>query len=377
MAGEASADLHGSRLVQAVLSKAPGVSFFGVGGPLMARSGVELLFRSADLAVVGLTEVLGRLRTIARALQCLKRCLKDRRPDLLLLLDFPDFNLRLARRAHALGLPVLYYISPQVWAWRTGRVRTIRKVVDRMAVILPFEAPFYAHRGVCVEYVGHPLMDAYGDPPPEPSHPAPDSPPLLALLPGSRREEVETLLPAMLEAAERLRGHYPDLFCRLPLAPTIPRAWLEARLLAARVPVAIEEGGLREAVQGASLALVASGTATLETALLGVPMVIAYRVSALSYRVAKRVVHVPFIGLVNLILGRRAIPEVVQDQVNGRVLAEEASRILEDTGVREQMLRDLREVREILGRGGASERTARIALEMMGLFQGPAPQQSP
>ncbi|MGD2126548.1 MAG: lipid-A-disaccharide synthase, partial [Desulfobacteraceae bacterium] len=331
--------------------------------------GVKILFSSSDMGVVGLTEVLSRLQVITRAYLKLRSLLKKDGADLLILLDYPDFNLRLARSAKHFKVPVLYYIGPQLWAWRRRRIRKIVRRVDRMAVILPFEEAFYRQRGVDVEYVGHPLLDTipFGLNKPdiikELGFEA--SSPVLGLLPGSRTEEVTNLLPPMIKAAEILSPRYPDLKCIVPLASTIPPELVESIIRTSSVEVRISQGSIYKALKACDLALVASGTATLETAMMEVPMVIVYRVSLLSYWIGRIVVKVPHIGLVNLVAGEEIVPELIQDDVNPNRLAHEALTILEGGQRKENMIRKLAALKEKLGKGIPSERTARIALEMM------------
>ncbi len=369
VAGEASADLHGSHLVAALKRLDPGLTFWGIGGSRLQEAGVRILFDSSDMAVVGLTEVVSRLATLTRAYLTLKTILRKDRPLLLILLDYPDFNLRLARAAKRFQVPVLYYISPQVWAWRKGRVETIRRCVDRMAVILPFEKDFYGQRGLQVEHVGHPLLEEI---------PADldgkkvrmelgldQASPVLALLPGSRKEEVANLLPVMIEAAEKIRSTHARLKCLLPRASTIAPELLDGLLKKSPLDVQVIQGDVYRVLKACDLALVASGTATLEAAILETPMVIVYRVSSLSYWIGRRVISVPFIGLVNLVAGEEVVPELIQGDVTPERLAREAVDILDHDDRRRNMVRKLRALRETLGRGGASERTARIALEMI------------
>lgn len=370
VAGEASADLHGSHLVAALKRMDPGLTFWGIGGARLEEMGVRILFKSSDMAVVGLTEVVSRMATITRAYLTIKSILRKEQPALLILMDYPDFNLRLARAAKRLQVPVLYYISPQVWAWRKGRVETIRRCVDRMAVILPFESDFYRERGVRVDYVGHPLLEQI------PTNLDGErvrtelglhqASPVMALLPGSRKEEVTNLLPVMVAAAERLRAKHAGLRCLLPRASTIPAELLEGILKPFSLEVQVTEGDVYRVLKACDLALVASGTATLEAAILEAPMVIVYRVSPFSYWIGKRVISVPFIGLVNLVAGEEVVPELIQADVNPERLAQEAMGLLDDGDRRRNMVTKLRALRETLGQGSASEKTARIALEVIG-----------
>lgn len=368
IAGEASADFHGANLVRAMKAVDPSIVFWGIGGERMEEAGVRILFYSSEMAVVGLTEVLTKLRTIFKASRRLKNILRERATDLLVLIDYPDFNIYLAGMAKRYGVPVLYYIGPQVWAWRRGRVKKISKRVDRMAVILPFEEEFYGRNRVRVEYVGHPLLDAY--------QPVSDWPlaremntrrgyPVLGLLPGSRREEIKNLLPAMVGAAEMLGEFYPGLRCILPVAPTIDPGFLKSFVEDTSVNIECLGEGVACILRECDAALVTSGTATLEAAIMGVPMVVVYRVSPISYWLGKMVIKVPYIGLVNLIAGEEVAPEFIQGEVTAVRLAREVRQLLEDVGRREEVIRKLEGVRRRLGNGTASEKTARIALQMV------------
>ena len=365
VAGEASADLHGSNLVKAMKASCPGVAFYGIGGTNMKQAGVKILVSSSDMAVVGLTEVLQRLHTIFRAANKLKATLKAHHPDLLILIDYPEFNLYMARIARRLQIPVLYYISPQVWAWRRGRVKKIAKRVDRMAVILPFEEQFYRKRGVTVDYVGHPLLDAFESKVQSPKSKVQS--PAVGLLPGSRREEIRNMLPIMIRSAEILKIRYPDLLCLLPLAKTIEPEFIDSFIKKSSLNIEVHQGDIYEVLGRCHIALVTSGTATLDTAIMAVPMVIVYKVTPLSYRIGKILIKTSFIGLANLVAGERVVPELIQDEVTPERLADEALMLIENEHVREKMITKLHGVRKRLGEGGASERTAKIALGMMKL----------
>lgn len=361
--------MHGSNLVRAIINQAPGTQIKGIGGKKMKDAGVEIIVPASDMAVVGLIEVFTRLHTIIHAHRKLKHLLKHNRPDLLILIDYPGFNLSLARIAKRYGVPVLYYISPQVWAWRRGRIKKITRRVDRMVVILPFEKVYYKNGGVDVDYVGHPLLDAV---PQEIDRKTViknlglrDDYPIIGLLPGSRTEEVQTLLPLMIEGIRLLSVHHPNIQCILPLASTIPLKLVEAEIQKSSIPITVSREDIYSTLSVCDLALVASGTATLETAIMEVPMVIVYRVSSISFWMGKKIVKVPYIGLANLVAGQKIVPELLQDEVTPPRIAEEAQNILGDTPTREYMIEQLRIVKKRLGTGGASERAARIALKMM------------
>ncbi len=369
IAGEASADLHGANLVRSMRRINPEISFCGIGGEKMEAAGVKILFTSSQMAVVGLTEVFSRLPYIFKAYRRLKDLLKDDNPDLIILIDYPAFNIRLARYAKRVRVPVLYYISPQVWAWREGRVKKISRRVDRMSVVLPFEEAVYRKYGLAPDYVGHPLMDTV----PRDLTRAEAvqalglemGSPILGLLPGSRREEIVNLFPAMVKAAEILSSRYHDLRCLLPLAPTVSPSLVEDLISRSSVGIKLITGDTYTTLAACDLALVASGTATLETAIMGIPMIIVYRLSAISYWIGKRVVKVPFIGLVNLVAGEVIVPELIQADVTPQRLAETADTILGDSRIKENMIKNLEKVKTKLGQGGASEKTAKIALQMM------------
>ncbi|MBW1613197.1 MAG: lipid-A-disaccharide synthase [Deltaproteobacteria bacterium] len=373
VAGEASGDIYGAHLVMAIKELDPRIEFFGLGGPEMERAGVRIIHQLSSLSVVGMTEIIPKSRYIFRALRELKRSLYVTPTDLLILIDYPGFNLHLAKKAHSLGIPVLYYIPPQVWAWREGRVKKIAKRVDRVAVILPFEKKFYRKHGLKAEYVGHPLLDI--------SLPERDKEeikkslginhnktPILGLLPGSRDEEIKSLLPVMVGAAEIISQDYPDLCCILPLASTVKEDVVVPYIRNAKIDIKIERLDTKAILKIADLALIASGTATLEAAIMETPMVIAYKVSFLSYMLGRFLIKVSHIGLVNLVAGKAIVPELIQGKATALRLAEEASAILKNETLKIDMKKGLKLVHEQLGRGGAAKKAARIAGEMMGLY---------
>ncbi len=368
VAGEASGDLHGSKVVEALRHVDPEVRVVGMGGNQLRRAGVEILIDSSRLAVVGITEVLSRLGDLLRAYRKLKELIRSQEIGLLILIDFPDFNLGLAGVAREARVPVFYYISPQVWAWRSGRIQKIVQRVNRMAVIFPFEVALYQEAGLKAEFVGHPLMDTLGQVE-DPSLPGDErwrGNPLITLLPGSRHKEVKALLPEMIRAAEIITRKRAEVGFLLALAPSIERKEIEEMLPSGGVRVQVIEGMTYQAIRAADLVWVASGTATLETAILGKPMVIAYQVSPLSYWVGRAMIRVQWIGLVNIVAGRTLVPELIQKEARGERIAEETSRILEDEPYRRGMIEGLAEVKQKLGSPGAAKRVARMALEMIG-----------
>lgn len=364
--------MYGAAVVMALRRKVPGIRFVGIGGPRMEEAEVKILYRASEVAVVGITEVFPKMRFIHQVLHELKDALRSNPPDLLILIDYPGFNLNLARKAHDLGIPVLYYIPPQVWAWREKRVKKIADRVDKVAVILPFEKDFYARHGVQVEYVGHPLLDGVEtgktrDQVREHLGIGSNRFPVVGLLPGSRNEEIARHLPPIMRAAQIISRTYPDLHAILPLASTVDEGSVKPYLEHAEIGVTVRSADTREALSACDLALIASGTATLEGAITGTPMVVLYRLSFFTYLLGKLLAKVSNIGLVNLVAGRQAVPELIQGEATDARLAEEGLSLLEDEQKREDMKESLRQVREQLGQGGASERVAAIAGSMMGL----------
>jgi lipid-A-disaccharide synthase len=364
--GEASGDVHGANLVKALHRRDASLKVFGVAGEQLQETDFEALFNVSQLTGMGLVELVGNVKNIWQAYRILRDSLKQRKPDLLVLIDFPDFNLRLARVAKALRIPVLYYISPQIWAWRRGRVRQIARSVDRMAVVFPFEVDFYRRHGVNVTFVGHPLLETvtaslsrgevlarYGLDPQKKT---------IALLPGSRHGEVSRHLPTMMAAAAQMQAtDKVQFFCLR--ASTIDAGDLREMISDATIPI-IEQDRY-DAVRAADLVWTASGTATLETALLTRPMVIVYRMSWLTYCIARLLVRVEHIGMVNLIAGKRLVPELVQADFNPPRLIAESRRFLSDDRLRLAVIEELTRLRERLGSPGAANRVAEIALGMI------------
>jgi lipid-A-disaccharide synthase len=369
VAGEASGDLHGGNLVQAMRRIDPSLSFYGVGGKRMQAAGVELLADVADMAVVGLTEVASKLAMILRVMRRLKASLAERKPDLVILIDYPDFNLPLAKTARKRGFKVLYYISPQVWAWRKGRIATIRKTVDRMVVILPFEEKFYRDAGVDVTFVGHPLLDEVRSRYPRQEalrrFGLKEEAITIAILPGSRRSEVAVLLPEMLRACRILTEKISPLQFVLPIAGTLDPAFVRDIIRQFPLKVNVIADEIYDVIAVSEAAMVASGTATLETALLETPMVVVYKVSGLSYAVGRRFIRVSHISLANLIAGRTVVPELIQADANPERIAAEIREIVTRRGRAREMKAALAEIRGKLGTPGASQRTARIACDML------------
>jgi lipid-A-disaccharide synthase len=368
VAGETSGDLHGAKLVQAMQARTEKLHFCGVGGPALRQAGVHILVDAAELSVVGITEVVAKLPAIFNGLRTVKRLLKKLKPDLLILIDFPDFNLNIAAAAKKMGIRVLYYISPQIWAWRPGRVKRIAKLVDHMAVILPFEEDFYKKHHVPVTFVGHPLLDSALPAPGQAFKNENGAPPVIGLLPGSREIEIARHVPIMLETAGILKARLPRVKFLISHAPSVRREQLEL-LVQKNLPdidLKIISEPVEEVFQCCSMLIAASGTVTLQAAIHGMPMVIIYKVSPLSYWLGRALVHVKNIGLVNLIADNEIVPELVQYDATAGNIADAVSEILSNTAKRHRMQRDLVKVRDRLGGPGASERLADIALEMIG-----------
>ncbi|MBE9581213.1 MAG: lipid-A-disaccharide synthase [Proteobacteria bacterium] len=366
VAGEASGDMHGARLVKEMQRLNPRLEFFGIGGSALRQAGVRIRVDNAQMAVVGVSEALLKLRVLLSALRIAKEDLKGIRPDLLIVIDFPDFNLRVATMARKMGVPVLYYISPQIWAWRTGRVKKIKKVVDHMVVIFPFEVDFYKRWHVPVTFVGHPLLDSMSSRMAgEKKQNLGGSGRLIGLLPGSRNEEVMRLLPTMVQVADVVSEQIPDIQFAIPVASSVDRSLVEtiARNGAARILVLSDR--LRDVLEEATLLITASGTVTLEAAIAGTPMIIVYKVSGLSYWLGKCLIHVKHIGLANLVAGKSIVPELIQHQVSVEKIARKALNLLSDDSALAEMRRELGCVTQLLGAPGASKRAAKVAMSLL------------
>jgi lipid-A-disaccharide synthase len=362
IAGEASGDLHGANLIAELRLREMDLTVFGVGSRRMREAGVTMLADAAEISVVGATEVLTHIGAIYRVYAKLKRFLRNERPDLVVLIDFPDFNILVGRSAQKVGIPVLYYISPQVWAWRKGRARKIARLVRAIMVLFPFEVDIYRREGADVRFVGHPLVDvAVSSLTQEEARRslgiAPDRR-TVALLPGSRVKEIENLLPDMLAAANILRGRFPDVQFILPVAPTLDAGLVGRHVAAGSVPVTVVDGRAYDVLRAADAAIVTSGTATLETGLMAVPMVIIYRISKLSYAIGRMIIDVKNIGLVNIVAGKTVVPELIQEHVSPGRIAAEIGSFLADPGRHHQVVSELQLIRQRLGEGGASRRAA-------------------
>jgi lipid-A-disaccharide synthase len=366
--GEVSGDIYGGLLAAEILKLVPDVSITGVGGERMRAAGVDTFLDSNDLSVVGFWEAIIRLGRLHKALRKVKRHIEQEKPDLVIFIDYPGMNLRLAKHTKKLGIRVMYYVSPQVWAWGRNRVAIIRENVDRMAVILPFEVEFYRSEGMDVEYVGHPLIDivkprltrdefletmafSSGDR-------------VVTLMPGSRSQEIRNHMGPLVETARHLHKTFPDLrfvVVSLPAFEGIVRAEADSSGL----DIAVTSTFGYDAIKHSDLAIACSGTATLEAALLATPMIVIYRLALFSWAVGRLIVKVPYISLANLIAGSKVVPEFIQSAVDPEMMAREAGDILADDARRAQMIEGLAEVRSKLGSGGASRRAAEAAVSLM------------
>lgn len=366
VAGEASGDAHAAALVRVLKAHHPEWRFFGMGGPALEREGVELVHHSRELSVMGLVEVLPKLPRLFRVKADLVRAADAKKPRVAILVDAPDFNLRLAKDLKARGVKVAYYVSPMVWAWRSGRVKTIRQRVDRMLCILPFEAPFYQARGLAAVYVGNPTVEQLPQPRPRAELRAAlglDQRRTVALLPGSRPSELSRILPTLVEVAHALAARGLQLV--VPAAPGLAKTLLTSQLAPLGDRVTIIDGRAPEVVGAADVAVVASGTATLETALMGCPFVCVYRVAPLTWAIGRRLVKLPHVCIVNLLAERTVVPELLQhDFTAERVLA--ALEPLWAGPARDTMLEGFELVRARLGPKGAAERAAAEVLDLVG-----------
>jgi lipid-A-disaccharide synthase len=369
VAGEASGDMYGAKVAEELRALSPSLQFFGMGGDCMRRAGVETLVDANVMAVMGLVEVLGHLPVIAKGFNILKKRLQTDPPKLLILIDYPDFNLRLAKVAKAAGVKVLYFISPTVWAWRSGRVKGIGRVVDMMAVLFPFEVPFYERAGIPVRFVGHPLVDMV-----RPSMGRDQAllsfgldPRLrtVGLFPGSRKSVIKKLLPVILESAGELKRRMPELQFLLPLASSLRQEDLAPYLGNCDLPVKVVSGRNYDLMAACDAAISVSGTVIMELALVGIPSVLIYKLAPLSYEIGKRVIKVPHIGICNIVAEKRVVKELIQHEAEPPQIVAEIEAILDGPAYAAEMRQGFAMVREKLGSGGALGRLARVAMEMM------------
>ena len=381
VAGEASGDLHGANLMRAYRAKDVETVFSGIGGHAMREEGLRVAVEAETLSVVGITEVIAKLPVIFRGMAAAKNIILEDKPDLLILIDFPDFNLRLAAFAKKHNVPVLYYISPQIWAWRQGRVKKMKRLVDHMAVILPFEAHFYETHGIPVTYVGHPLLDhvpaseneaaiAKGDEKPSYLPASTGNCHRIGFLPGSRDREVSTLLPVMLETSKLLAERLDISGFYISHARSVAKEKLE-NVISAHISEEnihkydLVSGGIHRVLDKVDFVIAASGTVTLEAAMALKPMIIIYKVSPLSYWLGRALIRVDHIGLVNLIAEERVVPELIQAEANPEAIAETVTDILKSPERVKTMHDGLLRVKNILGGPGASAKAADIAFAML------------
>ena len=368
--GEASGDLHGSHLVKSIQKTSPDFTFCGMGGEMLHKAGVEILFDAAKIAVVGFFEVVSHLKDIIAAQKILRKRLETARPALLILIDFPDFNFLLARKAKKIGIPVFYYISPQVWAWRSGRVKTIAKLVDKIGVILPFEEQFYRDRGVDAHYVGHPLLDSVHSSVTRDDfcgkNNIDNKQKIIGILPGSRSKEIAKLLPVFLEAALLLKNKSEgEPVFLIPRAPTISEdALLDSGVREYRnqLNLKIISKERYDLMASCDIVIAASGTVTLELLLLDTVMVVAYKLSPYTYRLGKLLIDVQYFTLVNLIADKEVVPELLQEEANPKTICEKLFKLLYCKTEIDEMRAGFRVVKEKLGNPGASDRASEIAL---------------
>ncbi len=372
IAGEASGDLHGGNLVKALRQREPDVEIFGVGGDRMQAAGMQLFYHVQDLAYVGFSEIIKHLPHFYRVFHDLVDIALESQPDVVVLIDYPGFNLRIGKKLKSHGFKIFYFIAPQVWAWHQSRAKKMAFFIDRMAVMFDFEVDFFSKYGIDAHHVGHPLVDGLKTQKTRDQflhdfNLRADSP-ILALLPGSRKQEIENLLPDMLKAADLLKQQHPQLQIAVGLAETIKRDWLSS-FLVTYPQVRIVTHATYELMSYSTAGIVASGTATLETACFGLPFVLMYRVSLLSFIIGKKVVKIPHIGLVNIVARAEIVREFVQDNIKPNAMADELEKCLFDVDYRDKQKAQLSFVREKLGQPGAAIKTAKLVLKLIGASQ--------
>jgi lipid-A-disaccharide synthase len=368
-AGEASGDQHAAHMFSEMKKLLPGIRGIGMGGAKMAGAGIDVRYDSSQIAVIGLVEVVKHYAEIRRALKLMQSLLAAERPDLLVCVDYKEFNFKLATYAKRIGIKVLFYVSPQVWAWRPGRVKQYGRVIDRMAVIFPFETAYYEAENVPVRYVGHPSVDKV-----RPEYSKTEDfirfglaagKPVVGLLPGSRSGEIKRMLPVMLKAADIIACQVPGVQFILPQAGSIADATLQDYMQTSPVNITVIKDQPYDVMQCCDAIMTTSGTASLEIALLTVPMVICYKLSPLTYWLGRLLVKTPFIGLPNIVAGKGIVKELIQHQASAENLADEITHILTDADYARQMRGHLQGVKASLGQGGGSKNMAALALEML------------
>jgi lipid-A-disaccharide synthase len=369
IAGEASGDAHGAAAVRELAELLPEARISAMGSSELKKAGADVFFDSAGIAVVGIVEVLKHWGEIKQAMELVKQRLETDRPDLLVLIDYQEFNLKIARHAKALGIKVLFYISPQVWAWRPKRIHKIGAAIDHMAVLFKFEEDYYHRAGIPVTFVGNPLVDkVHTDVSTEQERErlgVAEGERVIGLFPGSRRSEIERLLPVMLESAHLMQTKEPTLKFVLPVAATLDRSAIEQQCQDAGVSVTLTTDNFYDVTASCDAIVCCSGTVTLEIALLGIPMCIIYRMSWLSYQIMSRLITIPNIGLANIVAGKKVVRELLQDDANPNTIRDELFRLLNDQQHRSEVIEGLSKVRENLGKGDGSRNLAKLICELI------------
>jgi lipid-A-disaccharide synthase len=369
LAGETSGDAHAAEFIEQIWLLNPNIRISGMGSREMKKAGAEIFFDSASIAVMGLVEVLKHWGEIKRAMHCVRQKLDETRPDLLVLVDYPEFNLKMARHARELGIKVLFYISPQVWAWRPKRINKIGRLVDHMAVIFKFETAYYEHANIPVSFVGHPLVDkvvsTQGRDEARQQLGLDKDLPVIGLFPGSRNSEIDRLLPIMLETARQMTQTNPRLAFVLPVAASLDFDAIKHQCEQSNLNILVTRDNIYNLISCCDTIVSCSGTVTLEIALLGIPMCIVYRMSPLSYHILRHLVKIPHVGLVNIVAGRSVVREFIQADATAENISEEMFRIITDQTYRQGIKDDLLIVRENLGEGDGPGKMARLVISFL------------
>lgn len=371
IAGEISGDMHAAGLIRAIQHKEPDIHVYGIGGDELRKTGMDILYDVRDTGVLGFTEVLLKYRFFRKVFHDMLALARERKPDVILLVDYPGFNLRFAEKAHAFGLKIVYYICPQVWAWHRSRIPQMARVIDRLISIFPFEKDVFQQSGLQVDYVGHPLVKAALASMAEPAVELPwKSEPHVALLPGSRFHEVKLILPVMCLAASLLEKKFPGASFIIAAPSQEVGQWVRTlldRIPEAPVCLSVVVGQTRQVLRQARAAMVASGTATLETALMRCPMVVVYKVALITYLIGRMVVKVPHLGMVNLVAGKSLCPELIQGDATPSAIASFMEPLIQDESERTRMLAGFEQVSRALGSGGGDDQAAEIVLKQIGV----------